>query len=154
MAVTQLDIRARTPFFDGAYEQLEGVIQFVVDTQAEPNWAICDIQKAARNAGGIVELAADFALLQPVDAGAGNRTLLMEVVNRGNRGLMSRFNRAPQGSQEPGDGFLFRHGFTLGSVGWQWDVIRGNGLFGVDVPMAVDSAGKPLARQPQTTRSL
>jgi hypothetical protein len=92
----------------------------------------------------LVEFAADFYVLRPSDPAAGNRALLMEVVNRGRRGLLDRFNRAPMDRLEPGDGFLFRHGFTLGSVGWQWDVIRGNGLLGLDVPMAVDEHGQPL----------
>ncbi|MEZ5855127.1 MAG: alpha/beta hydrolase domain-containing protein [Hyphomicrobiaceae bacterium] len=34
----------------------------------------------------------------------------------------------------PGDGFLFERGFTVASIGWQWDVFRSDALMGLDAP--------------------
>ena len=66
-------------------------------------------------------------MLQPVEAQKGNGALLFEIANRGRKGMLGRFNRAP-GSQDPtaaadlGDGFLMKEGYTLVWVGWQFDV--------------------------------
>ncbi len=63
--------------------------------------------------------------------GKGNGVLLFEISNRGTKGLLGRFNRAPA-SNDPttaahmGDGFLMREGYTLVWVGWQFDVAPPN----------------------------
>jgi hypothetical protein len=61
------------------------------------------------------------------------------------------FNRAgvepvPTERIDPGDGFLFRHGWTVAWIGWQWDVIRSLALMGIDAPTALDG-GRPIAGQ-------
>ena len=45
---------------------------------------------------------------------------------------------------DPGDGFLMRHGWTVGWCGWQWDVFRSDALLGLDVPQALGEDGKPI----------
>ncbi len=158
MAVSRLEVRSRGPYEDGAafgdagaYERIDGSLHFAVDPEHERNTAIVDLDKAERDAAGMVRFVADFCLLQPVDAGRANRRLLLDVVNRGRKLVPRMINRAPI---EPvpteripaGDGFLLRRGWTLAWCGWQWDVNRGPGLMGIEAPQALE-AGRPIAGQ-------
>ena len=71
----------------------------------------------------------DFSIVQPVDsAPSATAALLVDVANRG-RKLFGPLNHAtalegPAPGADPGDGFLLRRGWTIASIGWQWDVIR------------------------------
>jgi hypothetical protein len=165
--VVGVKIASRTPVADGAvfgttgaYEKLVGTIEFAVDPAHPRNRAIVDIEHAAKGPDGKVHFTADLFVLQPVDAAKGNGTLLFEISNRGNKGMLGRFNRAP-GSGNPtsaadmGDGFLMREGYTLVWVGWQFDVAA-PGLR-VDAPVANGVTGRvkvsfiPNEKQTETT---
>jgi len=61
-----------------------------------------------------VEFSADLYIVKPQDAEKGNGTALVEISNRGGKGLNSMFDSA--------DHFLYDHGFTLVWVGWEFDV--------------------------------
>jgi hypothetical protein len=149
--VTKVTITARTPVADGRafgttgpYEKLVGTIEFALDPAERHNTAIADLAHAARGADGRVHFTADLFVLQPVDSARGNGALLFEIANRGNKGMLGRFNRA-QGSNDPttaahmGDGFLMREGYTLVWVGWQFDVAAP--LLRIEAP-AVDVPGR------------
>src|SRR5262249_3454049 len=43
----------------------------------------------------------------------------------------------------PGDGFLFARGYTVASIGWQWDVYPSPELLGLAAPSAMVD-GKPV----------
>jgi hypothetical protein len=155
MAVLALEIRSRQPFAEGrafgdagAYERIEGLVQFAVDPTYAANRGIVDLDKAPRDDEGRVQFAADFSILQPVDASRGSGRLLFEVVNRGRRNVSKHLNRAPAADPsdtiDPGDGFMMRHGWTVGWCGWQWDVVRGPGLLALDAPQALGEDGQPL----------
>lgn len=156
MAVTQLVIRSRTPLAGGApfgdaggYQRLDGVVHFAVDPRHPANRAIVGLDMAAPGPSGLVEFEADFCLVQPADPNKGNGRLLFDVLNRGRKLAVNMFNRcryvaAPSRDIEPGDGFLFRRGWTLAWVGWQWDVIRDAVLMGLDAPQALGEDGQPL----------
>ncbi|MDE0361537.1 MAG: alpha/beta hydrolase domain-containing protein, partial [Rhodospirillaceae bacterium] len=127
----------------GAYERLAGRIHFEVDPQNSANRIIRDIDHAPLNAAGRVEFSADFYLLKPKDIGAGNGTVLLDVMNRGRKRIFRYFNVAaatndPRTGADFGDGFLMRQGFTLLYVGWQFDVPRQAGLMRAYVPIATD----------------
>jgi hypothetical protein len=71
------------------------------------------------------------------------------VANRGLKVVPRTLNRAPATPVpveeiDPGDGFLMRHGWTVGWVGWQWDVFRSSTLMGIDAPQALGPDGKPI----------
>jgi hypothetical protein len=132
--VTKVTITAKTPVADGQafgttgpYEKLVGTIEFAIDPSLPQNRVIVDLEHAKKDADGKVHFTADLFVLQPVDAARGNQTMLFEISNRGGKGMLGRFNRAP-GSNDPttaahmGDGFLMREGYTLVWVGWQFDV--------------------------------
>lgn len=167
MAVTQLEIRARTPYEGGeafgetgAYERLDGTVRFAVSPDDPANRAIVDLDKAPRDAAGRVHFSADFCLLQPAEPERGNRRLLVEVLNRGRKLLPQQINHAPPDAVPteripPGDGWLFRHGYTLVWVGWQWDVNRSPALMGLAPPDALEPApGRPGETRPMQGRIL
>lgn len=111
----------------GAYEKLVARIAFALDPAHPRNTAIVDLDLAPRGPDGRVHFSADLYVLQPVDRSRGNETLLFEISNRGRKGLLGMFNKAPASTDptEPrdfGDGFLMREGYTLVWVGWQFDV--------------------------------
>jgi hypothetical protein len=115
----------------GPYEKLAGTIEFALDPSDRHNKAIVDLEHAAQGPDGKVHVTADLFVLQPADPARGNGVLLFEISNRGNKGMLGRFNRAPA-SNDPttaaqmGDGFLMREGYTLVWVGWQFDVAPPN----------------------------
>src|SRR5579884_1897105 len=147
MAVVRLEVRSRAPFPFG-YERVDGTVHYAVDPDSPANRAIVDLDKAARGADGRVSYEADFCLLQPADPARGNGGLLLDVPNRGRKVAVRMFDRAPSEAVpteniDPGDGFLFRHGWTVAWTGWQWDVVRSPALMGLDAPSALEN-GKPI----------
>ena len=95
----KLQIDLREPFADGmsfdstgAYERLKGRIHFSIDPGDRANRRITDLNLAPRNAQGLVEYATDFYLLKPIDLNAGNRRLIYDVNNRGNKRILQFFN--------------------------------------------------------------
>ncbi|HEY7269499.1 MAG TPA: alpha/beta hydrolase domain-containing protein [Dehalococcoidia bacterium] len=154
MPVTGFELSSREPFAGGTsfgdagpYEQLRGSMTFAVDPGHKANARIVDLQLAPRDEEGCVRFRADVTLLRPVEASAANGRLLVDLTNRGRR-LAFRFNRAPADAGmtldgHPGDGFLFRHGWSVLSLGWQHDVPKGTPLLSFDAPPALED-GRPL----------
>jgi hypothetical protein len=139
--VVGVDVTSRTEFANGeafgdtgAYELVTGRIRFAVDPANMRDKVIVDLDKAPRNAAGQVEFAADLAILKPKDAAKANGTLLLDVVNRGNKTVLSGFNKAAL--DEVGDGFLMRRGFTIVWVGWEFDAPAREGAIRIEVPVA------------------
>ncbi len=155
MAVIGFDVRKREPYLGGeefgsagAYERIDGWLRFAVDPGHAANAAIVDLDLAPRDEQGRVHFGSDLCLLVPVDAARSNRRLFMELPNRGRKLSPRLFNRAatevpPTANILPGDGFLFRHGWTVGWIGWQWDVIRDEALMGLEAPLAIEN-GEPV----------
>ena len=55
-------------------------------------------------------------------------------------GDLYNLNLAPQDSPvarvvHPGDGYLFEQGYVVASIGWQWDVNRGDNMTGLAAPL-------------------
>ena len=127
----------------GAYEKLVGRIFFVFDPSNPMNARIVDLDRAPRNADGLVEAWANFMVLQPKNLGRSARTALLEVSNRGGKAIISYFNGA-RGSRNPeleehfGDGLLMRQGLTLIWLGWQQDVPVQEGIMRAHLPTASD----------------
>jgi hypothetical protein len=153
--VTRIEISSRQDVLGGkafgtagAYEKLAGKVYFAVSPENTHNRIIADLDKAPRNSQGKVEFSADLFILKPKDPSRGNEVLFFDIVNRGNKSLLSTFNHAA-GSDDPtteaqfGNGLLMREGFTLVAVGWQFDVPKQKNRIGFDVPVATDS-GRPI----------
>jgi hypothetical protein len=150
MSVSHLEVTRRTSFaFD--YERVDGRLHFAVDPANPANARITDLDRAPRDAQGLVRFWADFVLLQPADPERANRRLLYYVVNRGLRTGVPYNRFAPRLPTVPpsdeidvGDGFLMKHGWTVAMCGWQWDVERQPGLMGLEAPQALGDDGRPL----------
>ena len=146
MPIVAVNIKARHLYAggksfgeSGAYERIEGAFTFAVDPGNPANAAIVDLEYAPVDDKGRVRFESDFTLVAPKDMAGGNGRLIVEVVNRGRRRTVAFFNRAPTppitSAEIPeGDGFLLNHGYSVLSVGWQWDVYRSDALLGLEAP--------------------
>src|SRR6266849_5463404 len=124
----EIKISERRPFAGahefgsvGAYERLVGRALFAVDPKAPAQRGITDLEHAPVDGEGRVRFAADIMILRPRDLARGNRRLLLDYGNRGNKRALQFFNDAPA-SNDPstlahaGNGFLMRRGY---SVAWR-----------------------------------
>ncbi len=126
--VTRLEIESRTPV-SGGYELLSGHVFGEVDPKAKGNAIITDLGLAPRNARGMVEYSATFAIAKPVDMGKATGVLLYDVPNRGNGRYL--------------DG---RDGHVHVVSGWQGDIAPGPDRQTLHAPVALGQTGKVLAR--------
>jgi Alpha/beta hydrolase domain len=127
----------------GPYERMIGKVYFAVDPKNPANRNIADIDLAPVNGKGLVEFSADLYVLKPRDPANGNHSILLEIPNRGGKGMLSMYNRAassldPRTPAQFGDNFLLEQGYTLVWIGWQFDVPRREGLLRLTAPIATD----------------
>src|ERR1700688_1837447 len=126
----------------GIYERLTGKIYFAIDPANARNQVIADLDKAARNAAGKIELSADLVILKPHDPTKGNGIAIFDIVNRGAGVVLPQFDGPPGKNldTEAGDGFLLDRGYTIVMVGWEFDARR-EGALKIDVPGAMGVTG-------------
>ena len=138
----------------GVYEELIGTAYFTVDPKAAANRAIPNIDKAPKNAKGMVEFSSDIYIDRPKNPAKANGVAFFEASNRGRRSLANYFAAPFRAKQTPeetvyGDGLLLNQGVTLVWVGWQHSVDRKPGMVGIDLPIAMDN-GKPVTGKVST----
>ena len=136
----RIEFTSKTPFAGGVsfgntgpYERLLGMASFAIDPNERDLPFVVDLDLAPRNAEGLVEFKAVLDIVKPVDLSRGNRRLLFDFSNRGNRGAFTRLNDGGGSdlSKESyaGNGFLNRLGYTVVWCGWQGDLVyTGNNL--------------------------
>lgn len=147
--VVRVEIRERAPFAGGRsfgsagpYEKIAGRMFIEVEPGDTANARISDLKLAPRNARGKIECWTDFFLLKPADARRGNRRILYDVNNRGNMLALWTFNDAertnsPSTLAHAGNGFLFRHGYSVLWCGWNGEVLDdGTGRLLTGLPIA------------------
>ena len=132
----------------GGYERLTGRVRFLADPAGGGHPRIVDLEKAPRTAEGMVEYTADFCLLKPVEPARGNRRVFFDYGNRGNKRALQFFNDAvgsnsPIAPEHAGNGFLMRRGYTVAWLGWQGDLLPGEGRLLLHAPIATDG-GRPI----------
>ena len=156
--VTRIEFtRVESPTFEGRvfgdvgqYEKLVGIVFGEVDPTDPRNALITDIDFAPRNDHGLVEYATDIYILRPVDAASGNGKLLYDVVNRGGKTALRRFNGGPSTNDpttaaDAGDGFLMRQGYTIAWSGWEsGSVAPGNDRMMARFPVARNPDGSSI----------
>ena len=131
--VERVEVVERTAFAPGVsfpgsgdYEKIRGIAHFALNPATAANGRIVDLERAPRDARGLVRFAAEFVVLRPVKAQPS--TLLYDVNNRGSIAMLGQVNGRSPANNDPttaadaGDGFLMRHGFTLLFSAWTWDV--------------------------------
>ena len=157
MAMLAFEINKRQPLAEGRpfgvagpYEQIDGTAHFGVDPAHPDNRDIADIALTPRDPSGLVRFTADVTILSPREPEHGNRRLLLDIPNRGNRPPMRFLNNTPPAVPgapiDPGDGFLMRRGYTVAWCGWQHDVPDVAGLMRASVPEAQGCGGRADSR--------
>lgn len=141
----RLEITSRSIAFGGAtfadhgtYEQIAAIAHMRIDPKAKANRGIVDLDRAPRDAHGLVNYDIDVFILRPRDPTKARRVLMYDVVNRGNK-VITRMT---------GDGFLMRQGYTVLWSGWQGD-ITAPAMIGARIPVATDH-GRPLTGRTAT----
>lgn len=159
--ITRIEIDSvESPTFGGAsfgatgqYEKLRGRAFGELDPNHALNRNVALLERAPRNAAGNVEYNLDILILKPVDMSRGNRTLIYDVVNRGNLRAIEVFNvggvpgNNPSAAADAGDGFLFRQGYTIVSSGWPGDALPGNNRLTARYPVATAPDGRPITQK-------
>ena len=114
----------------GQYARLVGRAFGELDPESPLNAVITDIALAPCNAHGKVEYATKLYILKPVDAARGNKVLLFDVTNRGNKMTYLPLNfpfrappqfppiNAPITAEDAGTGYLMRQGYTIVWTRW------------------------------------
>jgi len=127
----------------GAYERITGRIYFSLAVNNPHNQRIVDLGNAVNLKKGEVEFSADFIAVQPKDAHKGNGSMLLEVPNRGRGRILSLVDGGDWDlAADAGDAWLLRCGFTVVSLGWQWDAAGADALR-FSAPLAKEN-GKPI----------
>ena len=125
-AVTRVEVTQRADVPQTNYEQITAKVYFAVDPKLAANKIIVDLDRAPRNDKGLVEFSADLVVMQPKDAAKSNGTALLEISNRGGKGMVGMFDLAGRG--DAGDSLLLEAGYTLVWVGWEFDVPDRTGM--------------------------
>ncbi len=134
----------------GPFEIVKGHAHYRFDPRDARNQGIVDLALAPRDADGCVRCRGDFTLIAPQHAPqhaprhapqrtGAERKLLVDVPNRGRPLALAMLCRAAD-ADAAGDGLLFRRGFAVASIGWQWDVAEG---LGFDAPPVLEG-GQPV----------
>src|SRR5579859_3899891 len=106
----------------GPYERLAGRVYFSLPVKNPHNMGIVDLKNAVNLKNGEVEFSAEFMAVCPKDRRKGNGSLLLEVPNRGRSRIIGLVDGGDWDvASDTGDGWLLRNGYTVVSLGWQWD---------------------------------
>jgi len=150
--VTHVDIVSREPVANGAafgtagsYELITARVTVAEDPAAATNGAIVDLSRAPRETDGLVHATADLVVLKPVDGTRANGSTIVEIPNRGGRGILRYLDKATTmmpyaAATSMGDGFLLKRGFSVAWIGWQWDVPDKPGYLKLRAPLATEGA--------------
>jgi hypothetical protein len=149
-AVVRVEVKSREEVLKGqlfgtagAYERITGKVWFSVAVTNTHNRRIVDLDNAVNLKNGAVEFSADFIAVQPTDLSKGNRTLILENPNRGHAGLISLVDGGDGDlSKSSGDAWLLRNGYSIVTLGWQWDAI-GDDALKLYAPIAM-ADGRPI----------
>src|SRR5256714_1014794 len=134
--VTRVEITSRTyvmggkPFgAAGAYQRITGRVYFSLELANPHNASIVDLKNAVNLKNGEVEFSSDFIAVRPKDVSKGNGSLLLEVPNRGRSRILAIVDGGNWDlASDAGDAWLLRNGYTVVSLGWQWDAAGANAL--------------------------
>jgi hypothetical protein len=159
--IVEIKVQSVRPFAEGqvfgatgAYERVTGTAIGELAPDDARNRVIVNLDRASKNARGMVEYEVDFDLLRPVDAKLGNGKIIYDVTNRGRKFLpVWLMSAAPAGANNPltvadaGDGLFLRMGYTIVWTGWDADAPRMGGGMAIKVPVATTLTGATSVRE-------
>jgi hypothetical protein len=160
VAIVEMKIDAIEPFAEGqafgeagSYLRIKGIAKGELDPAAE-NSVITDLDKAPRNAHGMVEYEADFFILRPAKPRRPNSVLVYDVTNRGRKMILNLLDDAsgkadtndPKTAQDVGLGFTLGRGYSLVWSGWDSGAPRANNGMTARLPPALEN-GEPMVRR-------
>ena len=160
MANIEIQVNAVEPFAEGRtfgeagpYLRIRGVAKGELDPAAPANRVIVDLDKAPRNARGLVEYETDFFILRPVDPGRTNGVLVYDVTNRSSKWIFQLLDDAPSApvdaandpktAREAGLGFCLGRGYRIVWSGWDPGAPAANNGLGARFPTAMEN-GRPI----------
>jgi alpha/beta hydrolase family protein len=160
MANLEIKIAAVEPFAEarpfgeaGPYQRVRGTAKGELDPAAPQNRVIVDLDRAPRNARGLVEYETDFFMLRPEDPGRTHGVLVYDVTNRGRKRLFAMLDDAPGESpaeandpktaEDAGLGFSLGRGYSLVWSGWDPEAPSANNGLTARFPTATEN-GRPV----------
>src|SRR5438105_1940183 len=160
MPITGITISAIEPFAEGkafgaagGYVRIRGLARGTLDPNAPENAGIVDLDKAPRNAAGLVDYATDIFILRPTEPRRGSGVLVYDVTNRGSKRILQLLDDVPASepiavndpktARDAGLGFLLGRGHSIVWSGWDPGAPRANNGLGGDFPTALEN-GKPI----------
>src|ERR1700722_1998248 len=149
--VVRVEVASRTTVLNGkafgnagAYERITGRVYFSLPVANAHNLRIVDLGNAVNLKNGEVEFSSDFIAVRPKDAHKGNGSMLLEVPNRGRGRIIGLVDGGDWDlANDAGDAWLLRSGFTIVTLGWQWDA-AGSDALRLNAPVAKEN-GKTIA---------
>jgi hypothetical protein len=127
----------------GAYERITGRIFFSVAEANAHNRRIVDLNNATNLKNGQIEFSSDFIAVRPKNPNKGNGSMLLEIPNRGQGRIVSLIDGGGWDlANDAGDAWLLRKGYTVVTLGWQWDA-TGNDALRLYAPIAKEK-GKTI----------
>jgi hypothetical protein len=147
-SAVRIEITTRSDAFGGTavdtigiYEQLAGIAHMTIDPKAPANRDIVDLERAPRDADGMVHYDVDVQILRPRNPAKAQRVLVYDVVNRGNKTISAMAGGSGWGA-DAGPTFLAQRGYTVVWSGWQGD-LAGSRQIGARFPIATYH-GRPI----------
>jgi Alpha/beta hydrolase domain len=143
--VVRVEVISRTDILNGKdfgnsgrYERITGHVYFSLPVTNPHNLRIVDLDKAVNRKDGEVEFSSDFIAVRPKDPQKGNGSMILEIPNRGRGRIIGLVDGGDWDfANDAGDAWLLRNGFTIVSLGWQWDAVGADMLRFV-APIAKD----------------
>jgi len=106
----------------GSYQRITGRAYFSLPVSNPHNQRIVDLSSAVNLKHSEVEFSSDFIAVRPKDASKGNGSMILQVPNRGRGYIIALVDGGDWDlANDAGDAWLLRNGFTIVSLGWQWD---------------------------------
>ncbi len=136
-AVVRVEVSKRSDLGKTGYEEIVGRLHFEIDPAQACNAVIADIGLAPTNAAGRVSFSSDLRIMKPKDPAQRNGAAWVEIPNRG--------GKAGIGS------WIIKNGFTVLSVGWEFDVPRQGDKMRIHVPSARNKDGSAIRGVVSTT---
>ena len=161
MSMVEIRVDMVEPFADGhafgeagSYLRIKGIAKGEIDPAALENSVITDLDKAPRNAHGMVEYETDFFILRPINPRRARSVLVYDVTNRGRKMILNLLDDASgdadtnnlKTAQDIGLGFTLGRGYSLVWSGWDAGAPRANNGMTARLPPAFEN-GEPMVRR-------